>query len=37
MLQYQTSDYFGPLYYYHLIHQMSNVDSKVVCSITKDI
>jgi hypothetical protein len=37
MLQYTTSDYFGPLYYYHLIHQMTNVDSKAVRSITKEL
>jgi hypothetical protein len=37
MSQYQTSEYIGPLYYYHLIHQMTNADSKAVHSITKEL
>ena len=37
MLKYTSLQYFGPLYYYHLINQMTNVDSKAVCAITQEL
>ena len=37
MLKYTSSQYFGPLYYYHLINQMTNVDSKAVRAITQEL
>ena len=37
MLRYKTSERFGPLYYYELVRQMTDVDSKAVRGITQEL
>ena len=37
MLKYKSSERFGPLYYYELVQQMTNVDSKAVRAITREL
>jgi hypothetical protein len=37
MLKYKVSERFGPLYYYELVQQMTDVDSKAVRAITSEI
>ena len=37
MLKYKASERFGPLYYYELVHQMTDVDSKAVRAITQEL
>ncbi len=37
MLKYKVSERFGPLYYYELVQQMTDVDSKAVRAITREL
>jgi hypothetical protein len=37
MLKYKVSERFGPMLYYELVLQMTNVDSKAVRSITREL
>jgi hypothetical protein len=37
MLKYKASERFGPLYYYELVQQMTDVDSKAVRAITQEL
>jgi hypothetical protein len=37
MLKYKVSERFGPLYYYELVQQMTDVDSKAVRAITSEL
>jgi hypothetical protein len=37
MLKYKASERFGPLYYYELVQQMTDVDSKAVRAITSEL
>ena len=37
MLKYKASERFGPLYYYELVQQMTDVDSKAVRAITHEL
>ena len=37
MLKYKVSERFGPLYYYELVQQMTDVDSKAVRAITQEL
>ena len=37
MLQYLDHECYGPLVYYHLIHQMTNIDAKAIRSITREL
>ncbi len=37
MLKYPYAERFGPLYYYELVQQMTDVDSKAVHGITQEL
>ena len=37
MLKYAPTERFGPLYYYELVHQMTDVDSKSIRGITQEL
>ena len=37
MLRYKSSERFGPLYYYELVRQMTDVDSKAIRGITQEL
>ncbi|KAI2510175.1 hypothetical protein MHU86_4207 [Fragilaria crotonensis] len=37
MLKYPATEHFGPLYYYELIRQMTDVDSKAIRAITQEL
>ncbi|KAI2499876.1 hypothetical protein MHU86_14614 [Fragilaria crotonensis] len=37
MLRYKASERFGPLYYYELVRQMTDVDSKAIRGITQEL
>jgi hypothetical protein len=37
MLKYSPNERFGPIYYYFLVQQMTNVDSKAVRAITQEL
>jgi hypothetical protein len=37
MLQYKASERFGPLYYYELVRQVTDIESKAIRSITQEL